>query len=85
MGRTLANKQLTVKDSCHLRDKQNLKARLKRKRFEDPLNAMFKDSNIQYQIAERTRTIGCGGIGLFDDAMSCQGKTRGLHLRCFPL
>ena len=46
-----------------LRDKQNLEIRLERKQFEDQPNAMFMDSNIRYQIAERTRAIGCGGIG----------------------
>jgi hypothetical protein len=46
-----------------LRDKQNLDTRLARKQYEDRPNAMFKDSNIHYQIAERTRAIGCGGIG----------------------
>ncbi len=45
------------------RDKQNLEKRLERKRFEDQPEAMFKDSNIVYQIAERVRAIGYGGIG----------------------
>jgi hypothetical protein len=47
----------------HSRDKQNLDARLIRKQYEDQLDPMFKDSNIQYQIADRTRAIGFGGIG----------------------
>ncbi len=47
----------------YLRDKQNLDARLVRKQFEDQPDAMFKDSNLQYQIADRTRAIGFGGIG----------------------
>ena len=47
----------------YLRDKQNLESRLVRKQFEDQPDPMFKDSNIQYQIAERTRAIGFGGIG----------------------
>ena len=46
-----------------LRDKQNLDTRLARKQYEDQPDSMFKDSNIQYQIAERTRAIGFGGIG----------------------
>jgi hypothetical protein len=46
-----------------LRDKQNLDTRLARKQYEDQPDAMFKDANIHYQIAERTRAIGCGGIG----------------------
>ncbi len=47
----------------YLRDKQNLEVRLARKQFDDQPDAMFKDANVQYQIAERTRAIGCGGIG----------------------
>jgi hypothetical protein len=46
-----------------LRDKQNLKSRLMRKQYEDQPESMFKDSNIHYQIAGRTRAISYGGIG----------------------
>lgn len=46
-----------------LRDKQNLESRLIRKQYEDQPGSMFKDSNIHYQIAERTRAISYGGIG----------------------
>ncbi len=47
----------------YLRDKQNLESRLARKQFEDQVTPMFKDSNMSYEIAERTRAIGFGGIG----------------------
>ena len=47
----------------YLRDKQNLDARLARKQYEDQPDSMFNDSNIHYQIAERTRAIGFGGVG----------------------
>jgi hypothetical protein len=47
----------------YLRDKQNLNTRLVRKQFDDQPNSMFKDANIHYQIAERTRAISFGGIG----------------------
>jgi hypothetical protein len=46
-----------------LRDKQNLESRLVRKQYEDQPDSMFKDSNIHYRIAQRTRAIGFGGIG----------------------
>ncbi len=46
-----------------LRDKQNLTRRLERNQFEDRSDPMFKDSNTYYEIAERTRAIGSGGIG----------------------
>jgi hypothetical protein len=47
----------------YLRGKQNLECRLERKRYTDQPRAMFRASNIVYEIAERTRAIGCGGIG----------------------
>ena len=47
----------------YLRDKQNLDTRLVRKQYEDQPDPMFKDSNVHYEIAERTRAIGFGGIG----------------------
>jgi hypothetical protein len=47
----------------YLRDKQNLDTRLERKQYRDQPHSMFKDSNIRYEIAERTRAIGSGGIG----------------------
>jgi len=47
----------------HLRDKQNLDARLERKHFDDQPDTMFRDSNLHYEIAERTRAVGFGGIG----------------------
>lgn len=46
-----------------LRDKRNLEKRLERKHFEDQPEPMFKDSSIVYEIAERARAIGFGGIG----------------------
>jgi hypothetical protein len=49
--------------NIYLRDKQNLDTRLVRKQFENQPDPIFKDSNIHYQIAERTRAIGFGGIG----------------------
>jgi len=45
------------------RDKRNLEKRLERKHYEDQPEPMFKDSNIQYEIAERVRAFGVGGIG----------------------
>jgi hypothetical protein len=41
----------------YLRNKHNLSGRLVRKQHEDQPDPMFKDSNIHYQIAERTRAI----------------------------
>ena len=47
----------------YIRDKQNLETRLERKQYEDQPDPMFKDSNIRYEIADRNRAIGSGGIG----------------------
>ena len=47
----------------YLRDKQNLETRLVRKQYQAQPDSMFKDSNIHYEIADRTRAIGNGGIG----------------------
>jgi hypothetical protein len=54
----------------YLRDKQNLNTRLARKQYEDQPNSMFKDPNIHYQIAERARAIGFGGIGAMHKLVS---------------
>jgi hypothetical protein len=45
------------------RDKRNLEKRIERKHFDDQPETMFKDSNIMYEIGDRTRVIGYGGIG----------------------
>ena len=49
----------------YLRDKGNLETRLERRQYPDQADPMFKDSNIHFEISERTRAIGCGGIGAF--------------------
>ncbi len=64
----------------YLRDKQNLEVRLARKQFDDQPDAMFKDSNIQYQIAERTRAIGCGGIGAMHKLVCKLGLDKAINL-----
>ena len=45
------------------RDKRNIEKRIERKNYTDQSDPMFKDSNVVYEIAERTRAIGFGGIG----------------------
>ncbi len=47
----------------YLRSEQNLEARMVRKHYEDQPDPMFKDSDIHYEIADRTRAIIFGGIG----------------------
>ena len=45
------------------KDKQNLEKRLERKRYEDQPEPMFQGTTIHYEISDRTRAIGYGGIG----------------------
>ena len=45
------------------RDKRNLEKRIERKQFKDQPKPIFKGCNIFYQISDRIRAIGCGGIG----------------------
>ena len=54
--------------NIYLRDKQNIETRLVRKQYEDQSDTMFKASNIHYEIADRSRAIGFGGIGAWDSA-----------------
>lgn len=54
------------KDSRILRSrKRKLARRLRRKQYEDQRRPMLSACNIQYEMAERTRAIECGGIGAF--------------------
>ena len=62
-----------------LRDKQNLENRLARKQFEDQPKPMFKDSNVQYQIAERTRAISYGGIGAMHKLVCTLGLDKAIN------
>jgi len=69
----------------YLRDKQNLEARLERKQYEDQPDTMFKDSNIRYEIAERTRAIGCGGIGAMHTLVCKLGLDEAINRHLFLL
>lgn len=45
------------------RNRKSIEKRLKRKNFADQDEPVMKDVNIEYEVAERTRAIGYGGIG----------------------
>ncbi len=45
------------------KNRRSIKRRLKRKNYTDQAEPMLKNMNIEYQVAERTRAIGYGGIG----------------------
>jgi hypothetical protein len=54
------------KDNRILRNrKRKLDRRLARKQYENQPRPMLTARNIQYEMAERTRAIDCGGIGAF--------------------
>ena len=55
------------------KDKRELEKRLKRKNYADQPKPMLKESNITYEMGERTRAIGCGGIGVIH-RLACKLK-----------
>ena len=63
----------------YLRDKQNLETRLERKRYEDQSSPMFKGTNINYEISDRTRAISFGGIGAMHTLVSRLGLDRAIN------
>jgi len=63
----------------YCRDKQNLESRLERKQFEDQPSPMFKDGNAHYEIADRTRAIGFGGIGAIHKLVCRLGLDRAIN------
>ena len=57
---------MNKKDNRILRQrKRKLSKRLERKQWPEQARPMFGAQNIQYEMAERTRAIDCGGIGAF--------------------
>jgi hypothetical protein len=63
----------------HLRDKKNLESRLERKQFEDQPDPMFKDGNTHYEIADRARAVGFGGIGAMHKLVCRLGLDRAIN------
>ena len=45
--------------------KENLAKRLERKQFPEQVRPVLRAQNIHYEMADRVRAIGCGGIGAF--------------------
>jgi hypothetical protein len=63
------------------RDKQNLSKRLERKQYEDQEKAMFKGSNIHFELADRVRAICYGGIGAINTGLRTVDRQFGKHKR----
>ena len=45
--------------------KRKLQQRLRRKQWEEQSQPMLAARNVQFEVADRTRAIDCGGIGAF--------------------
>jgi len=61
------------------KNRQSLKKRLKRKNYWNQPEPMIKDLNIEYQVAERTRAIGYGGIGAIHKLVCKVGLDRAIN------
>ena len=68
-----------LNNKIYHRDKQNLEIRLKRKEYEDQEKPIFKGTNIHYEIADRTRAIGYGGIGAMHTLVCKLGLDRAIN------
>lgn len=72
--------QVKIRDhKILLRDKQNLARRLERRPFEDQPSPVLTDPNIHYEVASRTRAIGCGGIGAIHSLVCALGLDRAIN------
>jgi hypothetical protein len=61
------------------RDKRKLQKRLARKFWSDQPKPMFDASNIHYEMAERSRAIGFGGIGAIHTMVSRLGLDEAIN------
>ena len=67
------------------RDKKKLEKRLERKGYKDQARPVMKGSNIVYEIANRTRAIVCGGIGVIHMLVNKLGLAGGINKRLILL
>jgi hypothetical protein len=61
------------------KSKRSIEKRLTRKNYVNQPEPMIKDLNIAYQVAERTRAIGYGGIGAIHKMVCKLGLDRGIN------
>jgi len=61
--------------------KRKIEKRLERKNYSDQKTPMFKHNNIDYQVAEKTRAISYGGVGLFHYLFQQLGLDRAINDR----
>jgi hypothetical protein len=81
---TIINKRSTFQvnirnHKIYHRDKQNLEKRLERKQYEDQEKVMFKGTNIHFEIADRVRAVGFGGIGAMHTLLNRLGFDRAIN------
>jgi Transposase DDE domain group 1 len=60
-------------------DKQNLKRRLRRKNWTDQATPMFGPANLHYEMAERTRAICHGGVGVMHTLVGRLGLEQAIN------
>ena len=63
------------------RDSKSIAQRLQRKNFADQPEPMMKAVNIEYQVSERTRAIGYGGIGAIHTMVGKLGLDQEINQR----
>ena len=58
--------------------KRSLAKRLERKNYADQPSPMFQARNIEYEMADRTQAVDCGGIGLMHKMVKELGLVKAL-------
>jgi len=61
--------------------KRRIEKRLERKNYSDRKEPMFKHINIDFEMAEKTKAINCGGIGLFHILLQQLGLDQAINDR----
>ena len=62
-------------------DKKKLAKRLKRKNYGDQAGPMFQPANLHYEMSERSRGIGFGGIGALHTLVTRRGLDEAINQR----
>ena len=77
-------KKVRVRKQRSRKRERRIRHRLREIKWEPQDEPMFRGTNIHYEVADRTRAVGEGGIGLFHQLVNRTGLTRrineGLHL-----
>ena len=60
-------------------DKRKLQKRLGPKAWADQAEPMFQAANLHYRMSERSRVLGCGGMGAIHRLVTCLGLDQALN------